>query len=183
MACEVSDRTEVAVVICELVAATVPERVGVHPPREVRSAPNAGKEGAEAVRGHGCVALGGEHIGGRGVLLALEYPQGSQFRSPQGVGARLAALDAADMEVCGLKLDLLPAEPHELGGTQHVAVRREYHGGVAVSVAAAALAGSLDNEGNLPRREVLARSALLALGEDGRDWPVYNWWHGEVGGC
>ena len=44
-----------------------------------------------------------------------------------------ALFDPADVQVGRIEIDLVPAQVHEFGGTQAVAVGDEDHGGVAVT--------------------------------------------------
>ena len=51
------------------------------------------------------------------------------------MGAGSALFDPADVQVSRSELDLIPAQVHEFGSTQAVAVGHEDHGGVAVAPA------------------------------------------------
>jgi hypothetical protein len=84
-----------------------------------------------------------------------EPPQGAQFVTKDRMGAWGALFDPADVQISRFELDLIPAQVHEFGSTQAVAVSHEDHGGVSVAppVSLARIHEPLD----LSLGEVLAR--------------------------
>ena len=90
------------------------------------------------------------------------------------MGAGSALFDPADVQVSRFELDLIPAQVHEFGSTQAVAVGHEDHGGVPMAppVSLARIHEPLD----LSLGEVLARPQVAIGAPPGSDCSVY-------GGC
>ena len=90
------------------------------------------------------------------------------------MGAGSALFDPANMQGSRFELDLVPAQVHEFGSTQAVAVGHEDHGGVAVAPAVLFAAFISRSTSASVRYSRVRRSALG--GRSGPDCSVYGGW-------
>ena len=74
--------------------------------------PDALDHAGEPGRAKWRAALGREYEWRLRLLLALEPPQGAQFVAYNGMGARSALFDPADVQVGRSEVDLVPAQVH-----------------------------------------------------------------------
>ena len=103
-------------------------------------------------------ALGRENERRLGGLLAPQAAQGPQLVAQDGVRGRGALLGAANVQVGGREVHLVPAQIGQLRGAEAVTVGDQQHRGVAV--APAAFLGRGDQALDFIRGQVLARAQL-----------------------
>ena len=91
--------------------------------------------------------------------LPLKTPQGAKLIAADGVGGRRAVLDPANEQRPVLKIDLIPAQVHQFGGTEAVPIRQQDHGGIAVAFPGAL--GRCDQTLDLGAGQMLTGPQLL----------------------
>src|SRR5580658_5279732 len=109
-------RARVLSVVGKFVSARVPQHMGVQ--RESNSGALRGprKHLAKSGRGHRGQPLRVEHVG-RWWSFSLDLTKRADLRTSHRVHTRGAALDAADMQMPLVEVDLIPSQPTELGHT------------------------------------------------------------------
>ena len=97
----------VVALVCERVAAGVPQHVRVNLEREAGALTDALDQAIDGIGCERCAALSLEHIAAAG--LALELPECAEFVAANRVRCRLAILSAPNMQGGrAIKLDLRP---------------------------------------------------------------------------
>ena len=109
------------------VATGMPEHVRMRFETKPRLSACALDHAREAGGAERRASLRGKHKGRLGLLFALKPRQGAEFVPEDWMGARRASLDPADVQCPQGKLDLIPAEVNEFGGTKAVSVRQQNH--------------------------------------------------------
>ena len=93
------------------------------------------------------------------------------------MGARVALLDPADVQVGGPEIHLVPPQVHQFGGPQAVSVGHEDHRGVPVAPAVSR--GGFHQPLDLGLGKVLAGPQVGIGGPFGPDCSVYGGWRDE----
>src|SRR5215218_8834414 len=137
---------------------------------------------AEAGRGHRRLALGGEEVGRRWHLLAMQATQGAELTAAQDVRRRSALLEPAHVQQTLAEVEHVPAQADELGDAQAVPVGDQDHGAVAVGVAAETIAAGLAQALHLGTGQELARTQLIVPTPWRRECPIYGAWGTLAGG-
>lgn len=175
----VLDRSRIVAVVREFVPAAVAEHVGMDRKAESRLLPRPGEELPEPRRRERAAPLARKYIGSVGRPFPLQFPQGPEFRPPQGMDARRPPLHPVDVEHSPREVHLIPAQRDEFRHPQAVPVREEDEGGVAVAVAPPPLR-RLHQEFHLALGEVFAAAAVAVRypfrRAGGSDCPIYSGW-------
>ena len=127
------NEAQVGAALGEIVAARVPERVGVNVQMFKAGALGCAVEhelhGARAKRG---AALGGEDVVTRRVaVLAPHPPQGADLNPAESVVAVQAVLQSAEMQHALVEVEVIPAEPERLAEPQAMRKKHEEKSSVA----------------------------------------------------
>lgn len=112
-------RAGIDAIVCQLIAAGMSQHMDVRLDAEIgrdgRPLDHAGKPGRRQ-RG---AAFRHEHEW-RLLAFAVMFAQRPHFPTVQWVRGRRPVLDATDVQVCGVEVDLLPAQIADFGGAQPV---------------------------------------------------------------
>ena len=153
--------TGVDAIVGELVAARMPQHVRVDRKRHPGRLPYPRQQLPEARRGHRPLTFGGEDVGRGRQLFALEPAQVTDLSTAQGMHARPAVLEPANVDEPLVEIELIPAQRAQLPYPEHVPVADENHGGVAMTVAAIPAPCGFHQPRDFARRQVLARAPFL----------------------
>lgn len=183
----------VVTVVRQLVAAAVPEHMGMNRKTHGGLLPRPGEELPEPSRRQGTAPFAREHIGTAGRPFPLQFSECPNLGASEGMHARRPPLQPMDVEPPLAQVHLIPAERDEFGHPEPVPVREEDHRGVAVAVAPPPLR-CRHQKVHLPLGEVLAAAAGAVRhplrGSGGSNCPIYRGWrfflrgrvHAGVGG-
>jgi hypothetical protein len=151
------DGAGVVAVVGELEPAGMPQHVRMHQEREFRRHARPGDHALISGYGQRGAALRDEDVWGR-CGFAQELAQRAAFPRRYRMHAGIPALGPAYMQAPGDKVDVVPAQCHQLRGPKAVALSDQDRRGVAMP--RAVLVGGLDEPLDLPIGEIF--TAALA---------------------
>jgi hypothetical protein len=151
------DGASVVAVVGELKPAGVPQHVGMHEEREFRSHPRPGNHALISGYGQRRATLRDEDVWGRWGF-AQELAQRAAFPRRYRMHAGIPAFGPAYMQAPGGEVDVVPAQCHQLRGSEAVAVSDQDRR--AVPMPRPVLLGGLDEPFDLPVDEIF--TAALA---------------------
>jgi hypothetical protein len=141
------DGARVAAVVGELEPTSMAQHVGMNEKGEFRSQARPGHHALISGYGKRSAAFRDENVWGRWGF-AQELAQRSTFPCRYRMHAGVPALGPAYMKSSGSEIDVVPAQRHQLRGSEAMAVGDHDRGGVAMP--RAVLLGGLDEPLNLP---------------------------------
>jgi hypothetical protein len=167
------DRSRVAAVIGELVAARMAQHVRMRLDAKVRRYSGTFDHPGESRRRERDAAFADEHER-RLRAVSLVSAQGPQFAAGQLMRARFPILDPADSQQRGFEVDLFPTQVDQLGRSQAMPVGQQHHERVTVTVAIGL--GCLDQRLSLIVRQMLAGTDIGILGPARRNCSIFSGW-------
>jgi hypothetical protein len=106
--------------------------------------------------------------------FALETAQRAQLTAGDRVCARRTTFGSADVQTAALEVDLIPAQPDQLGGSQTVSEGNKDHGCIAVAISI--VLGGLDQLLDLGFGQVFAGAILGVRTSTWSNCPFYGGW-------
>mgnify|MGYP007042080308 CR=1 FL=1 len=175
----VLNRSRIMAVVRQLVAAAVPQHMGMDRKTHRQFLPRPCQQLPKPRRCDRSPTLARKHIRSTGRSLSLQLPQRPQFWTPQVMDARRSLLNPVYLKPSLFQIHLIPAKRHQLRHPEAVPVRQEDHGRIPMAVASPRL-GRLHEFLHFPFGQVLPAAAITVRHPPRRSGgsycPIYRYW-------